>query len=321
MWHRGDMKNLPYLDGLRGVAVLMVFLIHSGGFGLRSLGHIGNSLVDHGKYGVTVFFVASAYVLTAQMTEKPLSWQAFYIRRLLRIAPMYFLTLAVALAARPWESWPSFSSIVAHFSFANIVMPQYANDILAVEWSIAVEAGFYALFPIFLRIQRRGAFWIVVLATLTALPLSRHLVYEWVGGDLFLYRQYTLPWHAYAFLFGVFAFQARDLHMPHGVLTAALIVIGLTVIAGEGQWSGPASALAAALVIHDAHNGGASSRILSSSLLTFVGKISFSIYLTHMLLIAAIGPILALPAALALSYVTWLYVEEPFRRFARLARN
>lgn len=321
MWHRGDMKNLPYLDGLRGVAVLMVFLIHSGGFGLRSLGHIGNSLVDHGKYGVTVFFVASAYVLTAQMTEKPLPWKAFYIRRLLRIAPMYFLTIGVVLAVRPLESWPSVYSIFAHFSFANVVVPRYANDIIAVEWSIAVEAGFYILFPIFLRIQSKGSLWIIILAILTALPLPRHLVYEWIGGDLFLFRQYTLPWHAYAFLLGVLAFQARDLQLPRGVLLAALMVTGLTVVAGEGQWSGPASALAAALVIHDAHNGGASSRILSSSLFTFVGKISFSMYLTHMLLIAAIGPFLALPAALALSYVTWLYVEEPFRRFARLARN
>ena len=48
-----------FLTGLRGYSALAVFLIHSGGGGLRSLGEWGNKLVDFGKYGVISFFVLS----------------------------------------------------------------------------------------------------------------------------------------------------------------------------------------------------------------------------------------------------------------------
>lgn len=316
------MQNLPYLNGLRGVAILMVFLIHSGGFGLRSLGHLGNSIVDHGKYGVTVFFVASAYVLTAQMNEKPISWPAFYLRRLFRIAPMYFLVLGLALAMRPLENWPSAASIWAHFSFANVVMPQYANDILSVEWSIAVEMAFYALFPLVMAVQKRGIAAVAILTAVTTLPSARHLVYEWIGGDFFTYRHYTLPWHAYAFLAGILAFKARSLSAARiNVLPAAFAIIAMQLIWGEGVWSGPAIAFATALVIYDAHHGGAASKALSLTPLTFIGKISFSIYLTHMLLITLLGPVPALPASLALSYAAWLWVEEPFRHLAKRFRS
>lgn len=314
------MQNLTYLNGLRGVAILMVFLIHSGGFGLRSLGHLGNSIVDHGKYGVTVFFVTSAYVLTAQMNEKPISWQAFYLRRLFRIAPMYFLVLGAALAMEPFEYWPSAASIWAHFTFSNVVMPQYANDILSVEWSIAVEVAFYALFPLVMTIQKRGIAVIAVSTAVTAFPPTRHLVYEWIGGRFFEYRHYTLPWHGYAFLAGVAAYQFRGAAPHRAVLPLGLVIILALVLSGEGQWSGPASALATALIIHDAHAGGASSRVLSNGLMSFVGTISYSMYLMHMLLISALGPLPALAATLGLSYLTWLYVEEPFRAIARQLR-
>jgi len=60
-------RRLAYLDGLRAIAALMVFLIHSGAPALRAAGPIGNSIVDHGKYGVTVFFVVSAYSLCVSL--------------------------------------------------------------------------------------------------------------------------------------------------------------------------------------------------------------------------------------------------------------
>ena len=66
----GDLvpeRRLAHLDGLRAVAALMVFLIHSGAPSLRAAGPIGNGIADHGKYGVTVFFVVSAFSLCVSL--------------------------------------------------------------------------------------------------------------------------------------------------------------------------------------------------------------------------------------------------------------
>src|SRR5690242_7353076 len=116
MGERGSGTRDKVLDGLRGVAALMVFLIHANGMGLRELGQIGNSIADHGKYGVTVFFVVSAYSLCLSVSPafdgRPVSWPGYFARRAFRIIPMYFFALA-AFAAIGLVEIKSTSSLMA----------------------------------------------------------------------------------------------------------------------------------------------------------------------------------------------------------------
>jgi peptidoglycan/LPS O-acetylase OafA/YrhL len=315
------MGKIRYLDGLRGVAILLVFMIHAGGWGLRSLGDIGNSLADHGKYGVTIFFVASAYVicLSASRAFEGLdyNWKAFYVRRFFRIAPMYFLTLVVSILLRQPEAWPPTASIISHFTFLNVLYPRYANDILYVEWSIAVEMAFYAIFPLVVIASRRNLTIIAVAAIFFALPSLRHGIYDLIGGDLFEFRHYTLPWHAYAFLCGVLAFHVRDSLKDQRYLFAALFALAVQLIVGEGSWSGPVFAVVTAIVIIDGHHNGWSERVLSLKPLTFIGKVSFSLYLIHSMCISLLGPYLSVPAAILLAYICQRFVEAPFQSWSK----
>jgi peptidoglycan/LPS O-acetylase OafA/YrhL len=315
------MGKICYLDGLRGVAILLVFMIHAGGWGLRSLSDIGNSLADHGKYGVTVFFVASAYVICLSASRafegKYYNWKAFYVRRFFRIAPMYFLTLVVSILTLQSDAWPPTDSIISHFTFLNVLYPRYANDILSVEWSIAVEMAFYAVFPLVVMASRRSLITIVIAASVFALPSIRHGIYALIGGDLFEFRHYTLPWHAYAFLCGVLAFHYRDYLKSQRYVLVAMAILILQLIVGEGSWSGPVFAAVTAIVIIDGHHNGWSERVLSFKPLTFIGKVSFSLYLVHSMCIAALGPYLSVPVAILLAYIGQRFVEAPFQSWSK----
>src|SRR5689334_3703390 len=116
--------RIKYLDGIRAIAVLAVVTIHYGGFGLRSLGDIGNAIVDHGKYGVTIFFVLSAYSLCLSLAHHRPNWTDFYIRRLFRIAPLYWLVCLVVVLLRLWKGGDASELLISlgsHLTFANII--------------------------------------------------------------------------------------------------------------------------------------------------------------------------------------------------------
>jgi peptidoglycan/LPS O-acetylase OafA/YrhL len=316
------MGKLRYLDGLRGVAILLVFMIHADGWGLRSLGDIGNSIVVHGKYGVTVFFVASAYMICLSASRAfngdGYNWKAFYVRRFFRIAPMYFLVLAYVIIMTGGAKWTTTTSIISHFTFLNVLYPRYANDMLSVEWSIAVEMAFYAIFPILVMAVRKNVAAVAVFtALLLAIPFAPHVVYRSIGGDLFEFRHYTLPWHAYAFLCGVLAFHYRDRLQSTKYLIAALLVLALQLVIGEGWWSGRVFAVVTALVIINGHHNGWFARLLSFSPLTFIGEISFSLYLIHIIIIEMYGPYLAVPIAVFLAYLCKTLVEAPFQSWSK----
>src|SRR5215471_7796657 len=111
---------------------LMVFLIHSGAPALRAAGPIGNTIVDHGRYGVTVFFVVSAFSLCVSLRPAfeggRVSWAAYFVRRFFRIAPLYYLVLGYVLlsgsAILPPET--ARDSVLLHVTFANVFTPRFA---------------------------------------------------------------------------------------------------------------------------------------------------------------------------------------------------
>jgi len=131
--------RVAYLDGMRATAALMVFIGHAAAAGLlplTPLGPVGYSIVSHGPYGVTIFFVLSAYTLCISVAPalegSPVSWRAYFIRRFFRIAPLYY---AVLLFAEYLNAGPSSHamSLFLHVSFFNAFVPLYANDLLSIE--------------------------------------------------------------------------------------------------------------------------------------------------------------------------------------------
>ncbi len=174
---RGTEGPIPSLDGIRAVAVAMVFLAHSG------LEHL-----VPGGLGVTIFFVLSGFLITTLMRVEHgrsggLSLRAFYLRRLLRLMPPLLVVAAVAgvLAAASVidGGFTSGGLLAALFYAGNYHV--IANDFqgmprgLGVVWSLAIEEHYYLFYPplalVLLRVRRVGVT-AAVLALLCAAVLA-----------------------------------------------------------------------------------------------------------------------------------------------------
>jgi peptidoglycan/LPS O-acetylase OafA/YrhL len=158
------------LDGVRGFAAVSVFICHYGGgkqspYGLIRLAAEGTQF---GWAGVSLFFVLSGFLISGILWEgfeQNDWWRRFYWRRSLRIFPLYYFALSIAflpaiwLAGHRWplesiwpflvylQNTPCFYSILGRF-------PNYAA--LSHFWSLAVEEQFYLIWP-FLLVWRRGS--------------------------------------------------------------------------------------------------------------------------------------------------------------------
>lgn len=142
------MFLIPSLDGIRALAFLLVFLGHVGAPGIP------------GGFGVTVFFFLSGYLITTLLrleVERTghIDFKLFYLRRALRILPPFYLVLCTAIAlvalgllAGPLET----ASVLAQFlHYFNLWIIHHGfggvPDGTGVYWSLAIEEHFYAIFP------------------------------------------------------------------------------------------------------------------------------------------------------------------------------
>lgn len=173
--------HTPALDGLRGLAVLIVLLSHTANAGLPVLP--GFSFSGTGKSGVYLFFVLSAFLLTRILLGKPwaqwrvsATWLDYVLRRVLRIWPAYLVVLlaSAALTASglaPWWPYPmDAEALLRHLLLLEGV---------SVLWSVPVEFHYYLWLPLVaallgLAVQRGGlwaAAFVALLLTLAALAL------------------------------------------------------------------------------------------------------------------------------------------------------
>lgn len=152
------MKRVPQLDAVRGIAVLMV-LVHN--TGRDPALHLG-LLAKDGWMGVDLFFVLSGYLITCILLKAKGGegyFRNFYVRRCLRIWPLYFSVLLLMFVAIPvlrpsaakeiFEPrsmpWWSYLIFLQNFFIPAITK---ATASLAVTWSLAVEEQFYLFWPL-----------------------------------------------------------------------------------------------------------------------------------------------------------------------------
>ena len=115
--------------------------------------------------GVATSPAANAMSVAPAFDGHPVSWRAYFIRRFFRIAPLYYVVIAYAVYFGPDR--PDYPvTLFLHLSFANMFFPPFANDILSIEWAVAVEWGFYVIFPMLAILARSPA-------GLAAVPLDR----------------------------------------------------------------------------------------------------------------------------------------------------
>jgi peptidoglycan/LPS O-acetylase OafA/YrhL len=155
----GTVEKLAYIDVLRGIAILMVILIHTS-LPVSGLSELGIYITRYGQMGVQLFFVASAYTLcysfVSRLTDEH-RLRSFFIRRLFRIAPLYYLAMVLYWLLEPIlhilslidlpASEYNFQSIVSNIFFIHGFIISANNNVVPGGWSIGTEMAFYALFP------------------------------------------------------------------------------------------------------------------------------------------------------------------------------
>ena len=156
----GGMNYISSLDGIRGLAILLVFFIHLQQSGVVPANlHLVNALMHCGWCGVDLFFVLSGFLITLGLLESKGSvnyFSAFYMRRILRIFPLYYAVLAAAIIGgvifSSYPISPSWAAWLSHALFLqNWWMPWLeptSPNILGHFWSLGVEEQFYLVWPL-----------------------------------------------------------------------------------------------------------------------------------------------------------------------------
>jgi peptidoglycan/LPS O-acetylase OafA/YrhL len=212
-------RRIPALDGLRGIAILLVLLRH-GIFGLESGAPLVRHLLAVGRLsgsGVDLFFVLSGFLIGGILLDARESqnyYRTFYARRAYRILPLYFaasglflsrhilasafprIVGAVSPLAIPWAAYLTFTQ-----NFFMVHIGWFGPPAMLVTWSLAVEEQFYLVIPFIIRRLRRHLATVLVLIIVLA-PLLRLLLRRFLPhGDFADFA--LMPARADSLAFGV----------------------------------------------------------------------------------------------------------------------
>ena len=331
------LGHRPGLDGVRGLAIIMVVAGHS-----LSL-YAG--WAQRGVLGVDLFFVLSGFLITTLLVEEwqrdaSLDLREFYVRRGRRLLPA-LVVLVTAFACLTLLVLPARA---AETGLEALLRLSYvANFFIAFSehgvgtgfdhlWSLAQEEQFYLLWPpvLFLLLRRRvsaSRLLLGLLVVVVAVNVQRFAAVT-TGEDR--HRIWFSPdTHSDAIVFGCAAalvWKYRLLRVPTArwawALVAAVFVGTLVAFdplrTGTFPASLPLFAVASAVGIILLLDSPAAlpSRLFATRPMRAMGKVSYSLYLWHAPLIVFFG-IAGLPVAMVASVLSYRYVEAPFRRRSR----
>jgi peptidoglycan/LPS O-acetylase OafA/YrhL len=295
-------RHLPQLDGLRAFAILPVLLTHSWPDypSLTWLGKLGPA----GWIGVDLFFVLSGFLITGILIDAKGSenyFRNFYIRRGLRIWPLYFAILFYMFLIVPHiASWGAEQFDSQHFAWyyyvvyvQNFLYGTHGPFPLAVTWSLAIEEHFYLVWPLVVFFAKREHLAKILVGFIAVVTIGRYFgMYHFANAHNSFFRMDEM---AYGALIACWmrseTFSAAKLRKWSLVGAWA---IGPTVycILTQADWSwlrshgvvyvllsvGFTSWMGLALT---ARTGSPLMKLLNNSFLRYTGKISYGLYLFH----------------------------------------
>jgi peptidoglycan/LPS O-acetylase OafA/YrhL len=181
----GD-RQLP-LDGVRGLAVLIVVIHNSAWIAGESehfLLKLANSIAATGWIGVQIFFVLSGFLITGILLDtkgRPQFFHSFYLRRILRIFPLYYTVIALTILVAPLLAWSTeWAESIRHshrwaywLYVQNWVTTSRGIDALSHTWSLAVEEQFYLVWPLIVWLVGRRGLTRLCLVAMVGTPFIR----------------------------------------------------------------------------------------------------------------------------------------------------
>jgi peptidoglycan/LPS O-acetylase OafA/YrhL len=305
---RGGKIYFPALNSLRAIAMLLVFAAHLGPVAATvGVGAVWTAPAALGSVGLVLFFVLSGFLITylllvEQKDRRRIDIPRFYLRRILRIWPLYFIIVGIAQFLIPCTGLfgldsiynataPNFrqASLYYLFFLPNLafLMVSPVNPLLGYTWSIGVEEQFYLIWPLVLQFGRRHLQSILGLIVLLAVWSA------WIYIPKF---SAAIHWSNMGFfaLGGLMAFfrakragivialSTRMTQVVVLLLAAGLIAIGQNVAAG---WA--AAFLFSLIILHATQPSTLIGR-LRYPWLRYLGRISYGMYIFHVLVITLI---------------------------------
>lgn len=334
------MQYRQEIDGLRALAVLPVIFFHAGISGFSG-----------GFIGVDIFFVISGFLITTLIIEdlekKRFSFSEFYERRARRILPALTLIVVITIGIG-WLCLPygdlkqlgkssiyigAFSSNFYFWKETGYFETSSELQPLLHTWSLSVEEQYYVIVPVLLLILHTHSrkIQILVLGCLTifSLALAQIGITHFPSGAFFL-----LPTRAWELAIGGIAAISTQRRIHNGREANVLSLLGLAMLTVPiffydkntplpGLYA-LVPVLGTVLILIYARVGTVSQKLLRHPILVGVGLISYSAYLWHQPLLAfvrhlTVGELSLLTKfsliliTLLLAWLTWRYVERPFR--------
>jgi peptidoglycan/LPS O-acetylase OafA/YrhL len=319
-WSRDSGARIPELDGLRGTAILLVILCHYVGNAEHApLGiwlHRILAAFTAGWSGVDLFFVLSGFLIGGillEVRESANYFRAFYIRRVFRILPIYYLwtLLFGGVVICAVTLFPGRLAVTQHdllripvqlLFLQNIFigMPHFTWTWFVVTWSLAIEEQYYLLAPPLIRFLSRRAFAAALVATILLAPLLRFMLFRyWAPGTYF--ASFLMPCRADALAWGMLlALAWRDERFRQRITSSGgflrLIFVALLLGAGALLWwlSHPVNIVtvtigyswlailySAALLTAVSQRDSLLARCMRWKWLGWLGGISYCVYILH----------------------------------------
>ncbi|AXR06645.1 acyltransferase family protein [Salinimonas sediminis] len=344
------MQYRSEIDGLRALAILPVLWLHADLPGLSG-----------GYLGVDVFFVISGFlitgIITREMSQNQFSLVNFYERRARRILPALFLVIAVTSIALPvFSQSPKVladygQSIVAVVSFvSNFYFWQTSGYFGSTSelspmlhtWSLAVEEQYYVFFPLIaMAVLPNGRRFIGTLLSIFVLSLAYA---QWQKDVDPTGNFYLLPGRAWELMAGGIAsvyiksdhYQRWQRAYGARLANGGVVMVAASYILFTPETAHPSvftllPVAGTVLILLFAVQGTLTARLLSLPGITFVGVVSYSLYLWHQPVLAALRlinegeltllySVIGIGVSFLMSVVSWRFVETPLRNRSRYTR-
>lgn len=334
------------IDGLRAIAVLGVILFHAG---------VG---LEGGYVGVDVFFVISGYLIAQILLRETqaggFSIRQFWVRRIKRILPassfVTLVTLSIGYLVLDPDSYLNLSeSAIAHsLMVANVFFWRsggYFSEAAELQpllhmWSLAVEEQFYLFFPIimiFFARRQKQVISVIVAFTVVSFAICLIGVYVWPSATFFL-----IPTRAWELSIGVLLALAesklslsKKYREVFSVLGGSMIAAAMLLYSESTPFPGVAASApvfgSVMLLFANRTQDTFMFRFLSNKILVGIGLASYSLYLWHWPILVFCNHMfievhwlistLQLVLIAAVSYLSWRFIELPFRKSQLLAQS
>lgn len=309
------VRAIPYypaLDGLRALAVVLVLFVHAHGL-LGLPGELLDSAAWHwthnGWMGVDLFFVTSGFLITSiliSISNRKQSLKIFWLRRGLRIFPLYYLYLfiLIALSISPISSgspglpqspfyWIPFFIYLGNF---NVIFPPASPLETSILWTLSVEEQFYAIWPVlFAKMKRKELFRLSILLIPLAAVFRAMVFWAAPNTDAFYFLSFCRMDAIFAGATLAFLWSQPEkretISKWSGLLLIPALLCLLTVLLtppyriaeASPQWitfSYGCTAIAWAIIVAWALRPPAwITPVLCNSVIRYIGKICYGIYI------------------------------------------